>query len=55
MPGFATYEATKISVHVGQTTGVPVKLTVSQVAETVTVDASISELDTARSGRVGTR
>ena len=50
MPGFATYEATKISVHVGQSTGVPIKLTVSQVAETVTVDASEQEIDTTRSG-----
>jgi hypothetical protein len=50
VPGFATYEATKISVHVGETTGVAIKLTVSQATETVTVDASISELDTTRSG-----
>ncbi|MBB5056969.1 hypothetical protein HDF16_001654 [Granulicella aggregans] len=50
VPGFATYEVTKVSVHVGQTTGVPIKLTVSQATETVTVDASISELDTTRSG-----
>lgn len=50
MPGFATYEATKISVHVGETATVAIKLTVSQVAETVTVDASAGELDTTRSG-----
>jgi outer membrane receptor protein involved in Fe transport len=50
MPGFATYEATKVSVHVGETATVAVKLTVSQVAETVTVDASQEVLDTTRSG-----
>ncbi len=50
VPGFATYQATKIGVHVGQAATVVIKLTVSQVAETVTVDASEEVLDTTRSG-----
>jgi outer membrane receptor protein involved in Fe transport len=50
MPGFATYVAKNISVHVGEVSTIPVSLTVSQVAETVSVDASVSELDTTRSG-----
>jgi outer membrane receptor protein involved in Fe transport len=50
MAGFATYVAKNISVHVGEVATIPVALTVSQVAETVSVDASVSELDTTRSG-----
>ncbi len=50
LTGFATYIAKDISIHVGETATVPVKLTVSQVAETVSVDASAVELDTTRSG-----
>lgn len=50
MPGFATYQATDITVHVGETATLSVKLSVSQVDQTISVDASTTTLDTTRSG-----
>jgi hypothetical protein len=50
MAGFATYKATDITVHVGETATVTVKLSISQVDQTVSVDASATTLDTTRSG-----
>ena len=50
MTEFSTYVATGISVHVGQNAVVPVVLTVSSAAETVSVDASLTALDVTRMG-----
>ena len=50
MPGFATYQATDITVHVGETATLAVKLSISQVDQTISVDASTTTLDTTRSG-----
>lgn len=50
MQGFSTYIAKSINVHVGQNENVPIVLKVSQVGETVAVDASVTALDVTRLG-----
>ena len=50
VPGFSTYVATGLVVHVGEVAAVQIQLTVSAVDQTVSVDASSTVLDTTRSG-----
>ncbi len=50
VPGFASYVAKNITVHVGEQITLPVSLSVSGVSETVSVDATDTVLDTTRSG-----
>ncbi len=49
-PGFANYVAKDVVVHVGEALTIPVRLSVSGVTETVSVEAADTVLDTTRSG-----
>jgi hypothetical protein len=50
VPGFATYIAKGIVVHVGEDTAIPIAMEIAQQAETVSVDASAQEMDVSDSG-----